>query len=350
MSAYQNDSIYWVEIDRISPNPYQPRKEFDQAKLSGLADSIRQYGIMQPLVVTKREAEKEDGGLSVSYELIAGERRLRAAKIANLQQVPVIIRSDEESNQMKLELAIIENLQREDLNAIDRALAFEQLAKEFKFKHAQIAMKVGKSREYVSNSMRLLALPPNMQNAMRRGEITEGHGRPLLMLGDRPDQQLTVFKEITAKKLTVRETEAIARRIAVEKVRKKTRSYDPEIINLEQQLTESLGTRVQIESREVGGKIMIDFFSNDDLRNLLESLNNEKGERKNTERSISEASEAPTQETTVDEVSMSDEELKLLQSDTPIKEVQETSLEKEVEEDDENSEDDDLYSIKNFSV
>ena len=336
MSAYQGDSIYWVETDRISPNPYQPRKEFDQAKLAGLADSIRQYGIMQPLVVTKKEKQKEDGGLSVSYELIAGERRLRASKIAGLSQVPVIIRSDEESNQMKLELAIIENLQREDLNPIDRALAFEQLAQEFKFKHAQIALKVGKSREYVSNSLRLLMLPPDMREAMRQGRISEGHGRPLLMLKDRDEEQLVLFKEVLAKKLTVRETESIARRIAVDKVRKKERKYDPEIINLEQQLTESLGTRVQIESREVGGKIVIDFFSNDDLRNLLETLNAEAEVRQ-------QSAGVNDEEDDVEEVPMSEEEIKLLQNDATEEEVQETPIEK-------SEEDDDLYSIKNFSV
>lgn len=363
MSEYQSDSIFWVEVDRISPNPYQPRKEFDQVKLTGLADSIRQYGIMQPLVVTKREQEKEDGGLSVNYELIAGERRLRGAKIAGLQQVPVIIRNDEESNQMKLELAIIENLQREDLNAIDRALAFDQLAREFKFKHAQIAMKVGKSREYVSNSMRLLGLPPIMQDSMRAGNISEGHGRPLLMLNDRPEEQMTLFKEITAKKLTVRETESIARRIAVEKIRKKARAYDPEIINLEQQLTESLGTRVQIESREVGGKIVIDFFSNDDLRNLLETLNKEreKSEHENLTRIMSEDTvvgaatdvkdgevEIPKEHVSIKETPMSAEEVRLLQEDVPIKEIQETTITEKEEKDE--GEDDDLYSIKNFSV
>ncbi len=355
--SYQNDSIFWVEIDRISPNPYQPRREFDQTKLAGLADSIRQYGIMQPLVVTKIEEEKEDGGLSVRYELIAGERRLRSAKIAGLKQVPVLIRNDEETNQMKLELAIIENLQREDLNPIDRALAFEQLAREFKFKHAQIAAKVGKSREYVSNSMRLLNLPTIMQDAMRSGGISEGHGRPLLMLGDRPDEQLTVFKEIMAKKLTVRETESIARRIAVEKIRKKPRTYDPEIINLEQQLTETLGTRVQIEAREVGGKIVIDFFSNDDLRNLLETLNNEVEERKNIARVLGEdVTDATNREngdqdpSHASETVMSEEELALLQNDATSDEIHEAPPEEEAQQNPEKEEDEDLYSIKNFSV
>ena len=149
-SQFYSDSIFWVEVEKINPNPFQPRKEFDEGKLKDLADSIRQYGVLQPLVVTRKEVQKEDGGIAVEYELISGERRLRASKIAKVSQVPVVIRSSEESDLMKLELAIIENLQREDLNAVDRAKAFQQLADSFGLKHTQIAIKVGKSREYVS--------------------------------------------------------------------------------------------------------------------------------------------------------------------------------------------------------
>ena len=159
MPAFYNDSIFWIEVDKIKPNPFQPRKEFNEAALQDLADSIRQYGVLQPLVVTRKEIQKADGGLASEYELIAGERRLRASKIAGLAQVPVLIREGQETDMMKLELAIIENLQREDLNPIDRARAFDRLANEFGFKHAQIGEKIGKSREYVSNSLRLLTLP-----------------------------------------------------------------------------------------------------------------------------------------------------------------------------------------------
>ena len=173
---------------------------------------------------------------------------------------------------MKLELAIIENIQREDLNAVDRARAFERLANEFGFKHHIIAQKVGKSREYVSNTLRLLTLPPDILDALSQGKISEGHARPLMMLTDRTEEQLVLFKEITLKKLTVREAEGIARRIAVDRVRKKERAIDPEIIDLEEKLREALGTRVQIERRDVGGKVMIDFFSNDDLKTLLDII------------------------------------------------------------------------------
>src|ERR1700759_3518817 len=159
MSQFYNNAIFWVEVEKIKPNPFQPRKEFDEAKLSDLARSIRQYGVIQPLTVSRKEVTKGDGGLAAEYELIAGERRLRAAKLAGVREVPVLIRDSFDDDKTKLELAIIENLQREDLNAIDRAKAFAKLVDEFGFKHTQIAEKVGKSREYVSNTIRLLALP-----------------------------------------------------------------------------------------------------------------------------------------------------------------------------------------------
>ncbi|MDP3403028.1 MAG: ParB/RepB/Spo0J family partition protein, partial [bacterium] len=146
------DSVYWVEVSRIEPNPYQPRIEFDEERLKALAESIRQYGVLQPLVVTRNEVEKASGGLQASYQLIAGERRLRASKLIGLREVPVVIRAGEQSDKMKLELAIIENLQREDLNAIDRAKALAQLAETFAISHSEIGAKIGRSREYVSNS------------------------------------------------------------------------------------------------------------------------------------------------------------------------------------------------------
>ncbi len=269
MSELYSDSIFWIEVEKIKPNPYQPRKEFNQGALNSLAESIRQYGVLQPLVVTRQEQPKPDGGIAVEYELIAGERRLRAAKIAGVAQVPVVIRTGEDNNLMKLELAIIENLQREDLNPVDRAKAFQRFVDEFHYKHSEIAKKIGMSREYVSNSLRLLTLPEEILTALTEGKITEGHARPLMMLNDRPEEQMTLFKEALYKKLTVRDVVGIARRIAKDKVRKKARQFDPEILNMEKKLTEQLGTRVHIEQREVGGKITIDFFSQEDLKDLL---------------------------------------------------------------------------------
>lgn len=237
MSQFYSDSIFWIEVEKVKPNPFQPRHEFDQDRLRDLAESIRMYGVLQPLVVTRVEVVKEDGGLATEYELISGERRLRASKLAGLSQVPVIIRSSHEDARVKLELAIIENLQREDLNPVDRARAFQRLVDEFNFKHIQIAEKVGKSREYVSNSLRLLTLPEDILNALGEGKISEGHARPLMMLVDRPAEQSVLFREIMLKKLTVREAEAIARKIAYDRVRKKERAFDPEIVELEEKLT-----------------------------------------------------------------------------------------------------------------
>ncbi|PIR24075.1 hypothetical protein COV42_02730, partial [Candidatus Campbellbacteria bacterium CG11_big_fil_rev_8_21_14_0_20_44_21] len=276
MSYIQNNSIFWVEVDKISPNPFQPRRDFDSDKLKDLAESIKMYGLLQPLTVTRKEEEREDGSLVTTYELIAGERRLRASRLAGLVQVPVIIRSGEEDDRLKLELAIIENLQRDDLNPVERAIAFQQLVERFGFKHGAVAKRVGKSREYVSNTIRLLSLPEEIKKALSENKLSEGHTRPILMLRDRPKEQVTLFKEIIFKKLTVREAEAISRRIAYDKVRKQSRSYDPELVEMEDQLAESLGTRVFIEKRPVGGKITIDFFSNSDLKKILELLGKEK--------------------------------------------------------------------------
>ena len=229
-----------------------------------LADSIRQYGVLQPLVVSRMENVLEDGSVKVEYELIAGERRLRAAKLAGIKQVPVVVRTGDDSK-AKLELAIIENLQREDLNAVERAQSFQRLADEFKLTWADVGRKVGKSREYVSNTVRILMLPQDILDALSKGQITEGHTRPLLMLIDRTTEQMTLFKEMMVRKMTVREAEQIARRIAFEKVRKKDLFMTPEVVDMEEKLAETLGTRVQIEPRERGGRIWIDYFSHEEL-------------------------------------------------------------------------------------
>jgi ParB family chromosome partitioning protein len=271
MSNIYSNSIFWVDTDKIKPNPYQPRRDFDEMRLQDLADSIKQYGVLQPLTVSRMELEKEDGGLVTEYELIAGERRLRAAILAHVSQVPVIIRTGDTAI-MKLELAIIENLQREDLNVVDRARAFLRLANEFKFTHNEIAKKMGKSREYVSNSLRILTLSEEILKGLSEGKISEGHTRPLLMLADHLEEQLVLFKEIVYKKITVREAERLARKIAFDRVRKKEFMPDPEIIELEEEFQEKLGTRVHIDRKELGGQVKIDYFSTDDLRAILDSI------------------------------------------------------------------------------
>lgn len=264
------DSIFWIEVDKIKPNPYQPRRDFSEDGLKSLAESIRQYGVLQPLTVTRSEVER-DGGLAAEYELIAGERRLRAAKLIGLKQVPAIIRHGE-SNLAKLELAIIENLQREDLNAIDRAKALRRLVDEFGITNAEAAAKIGRSREYVANSLRLLALPEHMQEALVNKEIHEGHGRTLLMLSDKPEEQETLFREIVLKKLPMRAVERIARSIAQDRVRRNYYRKTSDLIEIEKALAEALGTRVIIEAGAEGGRLTIDFFSKEDLAALADVL------------------------------------------------------------------------------
>lgn len=338
---YIADSIFWVEVDRIKPNPFQPRKSFDEVALRSLADSIRQYGVLQPLTVTKREIEKPDEGIFVEYELIAGERRLRASQLAGVRQVPVVIRypeNTEENDQLKLELAIIENLQREDLNAVDRAKAFKQLADTFHMNHVQIGKKVGKSREYVSNTLRILQLPEEMLEALVAGKISDGHTRPLLMLCDRPEEQQTLFKEILDRRMTVRESERVARRIAIDKTRKEI--LPPEMMELERDLTEKLGTRVRVERKEKGkgGKVLIDFFSDEDFDTLRAKL------------VLLQAAAAS--------VSFVDEAIQNAEEDPEAaEEAAEDNPQSEEQMDSENwldpkaeDEDDDLYSVKNFSL
>ena len=328
-TPYMSDAIFWIEIEKVHPNPYQPRREFDADKLKDLSESIRMYGVLQPLVVTRKEVYHEGGGMSVEYELISGERRLRASKLAGLNQVPALIRNGEDNPQLKLEMAIIENLQREDLNPVDRARSFERLAKEFSLKQSQIADKVGKSREYVSNSMRILALPDEMIMALELGKISEGHTRPLLMLVDRPEEQQVLFKEIMSKKLTVREAESLARRTATERIRNKEKYLDPQIIEMEKSFTESLGTRVRIEKgKEKGGTVTIDFFNQDDLRNLLEKLNN-----------------TPRQEMSKDSADRAAKVPADVQADAALAPADDRTASEIKKEENE-----DLYSLKNFSI
>jgi ParB family transcriptional regulator, chromosome partitioning protein len=329
MAQFLSNSIFWIEVEKIKPNPYQPRHEFDEARLKDLADSIRMYGVLQPLVVTRQEIVREGEGISVEYELVSGERRLRASKLAGLAAVPAIIRTETDDAKVKLELAIIENLQREDLNPVDRARAFKRLADEFKFSHADIGRKVGKSREYVSNSLRLLMLPDEILDALGAGKISEGHARPLMMLVNHPEEQATLFKEITWKKLTVREAEAIARRIAYDRIRKKSLMVTPEISDMEQRLTETLGTRVHIEHTENGGKITISYFTQDDLKTLTELIE----AKRKAESSKQEVAVAKAQEV----IDAQGGEVASL--DDRSKEEQ-----KQIETDE------DIYSVKNFTV
>lgn len=335
MSHFFGDSIFWIEVEKIKPNPYQPRQEFDEARLRDLADSIRTYGILQPLVLTRKEVQKPDGGLVVEYELISGERRLRASKLAGVSQVPAIIRNDSDDSKVKLELAIIENLQREDLNPVDRAKAFQRLAAEFTYKHSDIAEKIGKSREYVSNTLRILTLPEEVLSALAGKRISEGHTRPILMLADRPEEQMTLYKEIMMKKMTVREAEGIARRIAFDRVRKKDKAIDPELVEMEEKLSETLGTRVQIERKEQGGKIHIDFFSPEDLAQIIQVIETRRSQLAQSQGVIPPV-ESPSEvaEKVVEAIVQAEAEVLPPTEEVPHKEEG----------------GDDLYSVRNFSL
>ena len=367
-------SIFWIEVDKIVPNPYQPRREFDQDRLKELADSIRQYGVLQPLVVSRSEEELEDGGVRVEYELIAGERRLRASRLAGLSQVPVVIRVGDDSR-AKLELAIIENLQREDLNAVERAQSFQRLADEFKLSWVDVGKKVGKSREYVSNTVRILMLPQDILDSLSRRQITEGHTRPLLMLIDRPQEQITLFKEMLIRKMTVREAESIARRIAFEKVRKKDLFMTPEVVDMEEKLADTLGTRVQIEPRERGGRIYIDYFSYEELLALSQVLK-KAGEEKTHKgmfdkmkeedlETMKSASESPMNippipewtktQTVAEQTQINAEEIQNNNNNNLVGIANATDADsllddRSIDEIKEEEQNDDLYNIKNFSI
>lgn len=339
MASHFENSIFWIDVEKIFPNPYQPRRDFDEKALNDLASSIRQYGLLQPLTVSRIEKETPEGGLMTEYELIAGERRLRASRIAGLSQVPVIIRVGDD-NMTKLELAIIENLQREDLNPVDRARAFLRLQDEFHFTHAQIGEKMGKSREYVSNTLRLMTLPQEVIEALTQGKISEGHTRPILMLNGRAEEQIVLFKEIMYKKMSVREAERVARSIATDRVRKKELMQDPEVHEMESKLAEALGTRVHIERKENGGKITIDFFSNDDLHSILSVV--EHAEKKNPHEALNRFDATQPQITPVGELAIDS-------TAVATEPAQDTMVDDRGVEEKEES-DDDLYNIKNFSL
>lgn len=255
-------NVLYVEIAKIERNPYQPRKDFDKTRLQELADSIKEHGILQPLVVTKA---------GDNYQLIAGERRLEAAKIVGLSEVPAIIR--ESSEQEKLELALVENLQRDNLNPIEKAYAFKKLIDEFNFIQQDVAKKIGKSREAVANTLRLLDLPAEIQRAVLNNKITEGHGRAILALPD-IEKQLLLFREILKKKLSVRQAEAMARKIIKTlpaKLKPKTRK-DVYLRDLEDKLSEVLGTRVKLTRKGKKGKITIEFFSQEELDSIVNKI------------------------------------------------------------------------------
>jgi len=247
-------SNFFVEVGRISPNALQPRRAFDEAKLEELAASIRDRGVIQPLIVRRNG----DG-----YELIAGERRLRAAMKAGLKEVPVVVR--EASDNDSLQLALIENLQREDLNAIEEAQAYRRLQEEFHLGQEEIAQKVGKSRPAVANSMRLLQLPEEVQRDVIEGKLSAGHARALLSL-ERDTLISAAAREVIAKGLSAREVEKLVRKLkGARRTKRAAGLLDPDLRSFTEKLQRCLGTKVRVVHRGNRGKIEIDYYSLADL-------------------------------------------------------------------------------------
>lgn len=256
-----------VDLESIVPGPMQPRTHFDEASLESLAESIRSHGVVQPLVVRRR-----DGG----YELIAGERRWRAAKLAGLARVPVVVK--EVPDESLLEIALIENIQREDLNPIEEAQAYKKLIETVGLTQEALASRVGRDRSYITNYLRLLRLPDDLQQLVREGRLSTGHARTILALSH-PDQQRRVARQIIDGGLSVRATEALVQRM-VEGTSAKTahaapRAVDPNVRAAETKLRRALGTQVKILVSEQGkGKVEISFFNNQELDRIYNLLMN----------------------------------------------------------------------------
>ena len=262
-TAGSKSGAMFVKISSVEPNINQPRKQFDEDALLELSESIKQYGILQPLLVS----DKKD-----YYEIIAGERRWRAAKLAGLKEVPVIVK--EFTDQELVEISLIENIQREDLNPVEEAMAYKRLIDEFHLKQDEVAERVGKSRTAVTNSMRLLKLSEKVQQMLIDEMITAGHARAILAISDKEKQE-TVAMKVFDEKLSVRETEALVKRMLeppkTEKKSKFTTAEDAIYESLEEKMKSIMGTRVQIHRKKNDkGKIEIEYYSKDELERIID--------------------------------------------------------------------------------
>ncbi len=252
------EAVVEIPVEEIRSNPYQPRQAMDDAALHELAESIREHGVLQPIVV--RRAER-------GYQLVAGERRFRASQLAGLDRVPACVR--DYSDQQALEVALVENLQREDISPLEAARAYRRLADEFRLTQEQIATKVGKSRSGVANTMRLLQLPPRLQRSLESGEITEGHAR--VLLAAQPEEREGMLRKLVTSGASVRQAEQMVRKPTEVPVVRPERAAgkDANLQAVEGRLRTALGTRVQVQARGGKGRIQIDFFSDEDLERLL---------------------------------------------------------------------------------
>ncbi len=250
-----------VPVDRIRPNPHQPRRRFNDTSLAALATSIREHGVLQPIVVT----EVLDG-----YRVIAGERRLRAATMAGMERIPVVVRQVADREQ--LELALVENVQREDLDPIEEASAFRQLIDEFGLSQEEVAARVGRARSTVANTLRLLELNELLQGAVAEGRITEGHARALGGLDT--EGQGRVLPMVIERELSVRDTEELVRRLRTPRPEAEptTATTDPDLERIEEDLRRALGTKVRLARSRRGGRIVIDYYSEEELGRLYERL------------------------------------------------------------------------------
>lgn len=266
VEARTDEPVRELALTEIRPNSFQPRKTFDEEKLAELAASIKAHGVLQPVVV-----RAVIGG----FELVAGERRFRAAQMAGLSKIPAVVR--ELSDAEMMELALIENLQREDLNPLEEAVAFQRLLQEFGLTQEELARHLGKSRSHIANTIRLLNLPESVQENVSRGTITMGHARALLALED-PELQNQVSRRIIEKGLSVRDTENLVRSLLARKkqgARKKRPQLDPWLTEVETNLKHALATQVRIKPGRRGGKIEIEYYSTEDLERLTGLLLNE---------------------------------------------------------------------------
>jgi ParB family transcriptional regulator, chromosome partitioning protein len=256
-----------VDVDLIVPNPHQPRSHFDQAALQELADSIREHGVLQPVIVT--EARSDLG--PATYQLVAGERRLQAARLAGVTRMPVIVK--EAADRELLELALVENLQREDLNPLEEAAAFKRLADDFEMTQEQIARRVGRSRTAVANTLRLLALEDDIRVSLQSGQISEGHARALLSI-DNVEVRMDAWRRVVGGGLTVREAEEIARALKATAGRTKAaakvkRRVDAHMRAIEDNLRHAIGSPVSVARGRKGGRIVIRFHSDDELEGII---------------------------------------------------------------------------------
>ena len=254
----ENTGVREMRLNEIEPNLGQPRKHFDDDKLSQLAESIKLHGIVQPLII-KREDD--------TYKIVAGERRWRAARLAGLETVPVIIK--DLSSKQVMEIALIENIQREDLNPIEEAEAYEKLIAEFGMTQEEISIAVGRSRPAIANSIRLLTLQEQLRNLVINGDITSGHARALLAIENKAIQ-IKASEEIIGKGLNVRETEKLVKRIISKKEKKEPKKLDEEYLAIEDKFREIFGTKVKIVRSNKSGKIMIEYYSVEELERIVE--------------------------------------------------------------------------------